>query len=138
MRRNGHHVNKPGAQSFDGPHRCEIVRVTRNRNHLVNRADEWGDGATCLQRVAAASIGLSNLEPDVSGAKSNMLGITDTKIEVADFRAIGSQDAKMVVRNEPARRLTWHNSDETQRDVARRQTLGRDWKLLLGERCGHG
>jgi hypothetical protein len=114
MRRNGNLVNEARTQSFNGSYRSEIVRVARDRNNSGNRADKRGDGATCRKRVAVTSKRLDDLESDVAGAYSDMLGISDTKIDVADVYAVGNEVAKMVIWDETAGRLTRYNPDESQ------------------------
>jgi hypothetical protein len=113
VRWNGNLVNEARAQSLNGSYRSEIVGVAGKSNHSRNRADKRGDGATCLKRVATASGRLQNLESDVTCANSDMFGVSDTKIDVTDIRAVGSQDTKMVIRDEATRRLTRHNPDES-------------------------
>jgi hypothetical protein len=114
MRRNGNLIDEARTQSLDGSYRCKIVGVAGNRNSSRNQADKRGDGATRLKRVAATSERLQNLESDVPCANSDMFGVSDTKIDVTNVRAVDSQDTKMVIWDEAARRLTRHNSNESQ------------------------
>jgi hypothetical protein len=91
-----------------------VVWVTRNGDSSIDRTDERGDGATGLKCVTMTSKGLQNLKSDMSGSSSNALCIADTEIDVADIQAVGSQNAEMVERDEAARGLAGHNSDELQ------------------------
>ena len=138
MRGNGNFINEARAQTLDGPPRRMVVRVTGNSDRAADRADERGKRLTGLKRIMAAAERLQNLEADVSGGNSNMLRIADAEVDVADLRAAGSQDAKVVIRNKAARRLAGHHTDEPKRYVARRENPGWNWKRPVGEWRGHG
>ena len=133
VRRHGNLVNKLGAQPLNGSSGGEIVRVAGNRDAPINRADERGDGVTRLQCVAATPECLRYLESDVTGANTNVLSVSYTKIDVPGIRTIRSQNAKMEIWNKSARWLPWHNLGEPQRNLARRQGLRRNWKHIF---CG--
>ena len=135
---NDNFFNKARAQALDGPPRRMVVRVTGNSNRAADRADEWGKGLAGMKRIMAAAERLQNLEADVSGGNSNMLRIADAEVDVADLRAAGSQDAKVVIRNKTARCLAGHDTDELKRYVARRENPGWNWKRPVGEWRGHG
>jgi len=57
---------------------------------------------------------VANLETDVSCTNSDMLGITDPKIDVADIQIISNQNAKVVRWNKIAGWLAGNNSNEMQ------------------------
>jgi len=66
---------------------------------------------------------LENLETDVPCTNSNMLGITDTKIDVADIRTIRNQNAKMIGWNKIACWVTRYNSNKMQSYMTRSESL---------------
>jgi len=133
VRRHGDLVNKLRAQPLNGSSGGEIVRVASNRDAPINRADERGDGVTGLQCVAATPECLRYLESDVTGANTNVLSVSYTKIDVPGIRTIRSQNAKMEIWNKSARWLPWRNFGEPQRNLAIRQGFRRNWKHIY---CG--
>jgi hypothetical protein len=133
VRRHGDLVNKLRAQPLNGSSGGEIVRVAGNRDAPINRADERGDGVTGLQCVAATPECLRYLESDVTGANTNVLSVSYTKIDVPGIRTIRSQNAKMEIWNKSARWLPWRNFGEPQRNLAIRQGFRRNWKHIF---CG--
>ena len=137
MRWNGDFVNELSAQALDGSHRSQIVGITRYGDSRGNQADERSHGAARLQRVAATSKWLKNLEAYVACKNSDVFGIADSKIDVSDVCVVRSHDPKMVIRNEAARRFAGHNFDASQRDLAGIQRRRRDGKQLFFERRGH-
>ena len=70
---------------------------------------------------------LSHLETDVPDTNSNVLGIADSEIDVADIRTIRNPDAKMISRNKIARWITGDNLDKMQSYLTERQAIG--WRV---------
>lgn len=66
---------------------------------------------------------LVNLETDVACTNSNMLGITDTEIYVANIRTICNQNAEVIGWNEIACRITSNNSNKVQSHMTERESL---------------
>jgi hypothetical protein len=66
---------------------------------------------------------LANLETDVPCTNSNVLGITDTKIDVADIRIARNQNAKMIGWNKIACWVPWNNSKKMQSHMTERESL---------------
>jgi len=102
MRWNWNLIGEARAKPLNNADRCTIVRVTSNRDRLINRADKWRNGATSLKRIAMTAKWLKNLKSDVPRTNSNMLCIADAKIDVTDIRTIRSQNAKVISRDKVA------------------------------------
>jgi len=126
----GHFVDELGAQSLDRAPGREILRIAGERDRRADGADERCDGSTRLQRVAVTAKALGDLEPDVTGAHSNVLRISNSKIDEPDISRT-CDDAKVVVRNESTRRIAGHHSGELHHDFTERQRRWRGWKQLV-------
>ena len=66
---------------------------------------------------------LVNLETDMPCTNSNMLGITDTNIYVANIRTIRNQNAEVIGWNKIARWITRNNSSKVQSHMTERESL---------------
>ncbi len=133
-----HFIKKLGTQTLNSAPGRQIVRVAGYRDGIVNRADERGDRSTRLKRKSAPTERLRYLKSYVTSTDPNMLSISNPKIDVTDIRTIGSNDAELKKRDESARWLTGHDTDETQCNLASSQKSGRSWKHLFCGWCGHG
>jgi len=137
LQRNGDLVNKGGAQEFYGSDRRPVIRVARDRHGIVNRTDEGSDRVARRKRIMIAPERLQYLEPNVPGAKPDVLRIPNAKVDVTDIQATVIQDAKMIIWHETPRWLSRHNPDESEPDTAECQSLRRNGKRLLCGGC-HG
>ena len=125
MLRHRNLIGKTGAKPFNRPSRGLIVRVARNRHGVINGPNEWRNSTTSLKRVTVTSKLLPNLETDVPRANLNMLGVADSKIDVADIQTIDGGNAKVIRRNKIACRVAWDDSNKMQSYLTERQVLGR-------------
>ena len=66
---------------------------------------------------------LADLETDVPRTSSSMLGITDTKIDVADIGIVRNQNAKVIGWNKVACWVTRNNSDKIQSHITEEESL---------------
>lgn len=62
--------------------------------------------------------GFRNLESDVTGTNTDVLSVSNAKVDVSHIRTIASQDTEMEIRNESSRGDPRNNSGEPQYDVA--------------------
>lgn len=74
-----------------------------------------------------------NLKANVPGTNSNMVGVSNSEINMSDIRAIRSENAEVIHRNKIACRVTGNDSDKTQMHLSERQSLWRpmnqlDWR----------
>jgi hypothetical protein len=106
MFRHCNFVDEPGAQSLNCPPRGQIIGITSNSDRLVNGTHEGRNGATRLERIAMPAMLPANFETNVSGGDSNVFSIANAKIDVANITIAREQYAKMICRNEIARRVT--------------------------------
>jgi len=134
---NGNLVNEVRPQPLDGPERNPVVRVARNRNAFVNRTDERSNGATSLKRESVAAKRLRDFKSDVPRAQSNMLGIADAEVDVANIHIAGSNDAEMILGNQTLRLVAGNNSNEAQPHLAERQILRWLWERRGCRKRGH-
>jgi hypothetical protein len=88
MRWNWDLIHETRTEALNGADGCPIVRVTGNRDGLINGTDEGRNGPTSLKGIAVTARRLANLVSDVPGSNSNMRGIADAEIDVPDIRAI--------------------------------------------------
>ena len=79
-----------------------IVRVARKGDCVIHARNERCDGSTSLKRVAVAAKRFQNLESNVPRTDTNMVRVTNAKVDVPHIRAISSQDAEMVIGHESA------------------------------------
>jgi hypothetical protein len=63
------------------------------------------------------ALGFDNLEANVPSARSNMVGLTNAKIDVSNVTLVGRYDAKMVEWNETSREIGRLHLNETQSDL---------------------
>ena len=78
-------IHKIRAQSLDYAPGCEIIRVTRDSDRVINRLYERRDCETCLQGITAPPKGLGDLKADVTSTNTDMFSISDAKIDVTDI-----------------------------------------------------
>jgi hypothetical protein len=118
IRRNRDLVHKRRAQPFDGADRRAVIRVARDRHHLVNRADEGSDRPASLKRITISPEGLCDSKSDVPGAKPHVLRIPHAKVDVAHIRTAFSQNAKMVIGHQASRWLARHKPNKSEPHTA--------------------
>ena len=66
---------------------------------------------------------LANFETDVPCTNSNMFGVTDPKIDVADIRTVRNQNAKLIGWDKIACWVTGNNSNKMQSHMTERESL---------------
>ena len=87
--RDVHFVDELGAETFDGAAGGVIVRVARDKDIIVDRADEARDGLTREPGVAVAAMRFMDREADVTGAIADVARVTDKEIDMTHIRAVG-------------------------------------------------
>jgi hypothetical protein len=112
FRRNSNLFNETGTESLDRPSGRLIIRVAGNDYFLVKRADKGRKRATSLKRIAVPSKFLFDLKPNVSSEQQDVLGMTDSQVDVPNLRAVESHDPEMIGRRETASNVTRQNPYE--------------------------
>ena len=139
MRHNHGLVDKLRSQPFDGPTRGPIVGVACHDDRFVKLSHQGSNGEACLAGVAATAKLSVNSEADVPGEVANMFGVAKAKIQMADVRTVGQEDAKMIEGDEAALRLRAHNFCAPQGNLAERKFRGGRRQRFRRERhFGHG
>src|SRR5947207_494104 len=67
---------------------------------------------------------LKNLEADVSGAHTHMVGVAHAKIDVSNVGAVLAQNAEVISRDQTALRVARNNLDEPQSHLSEGQCFG--------------
>ena len=96
MRRHLNFVNKVSPKFFNGPDGGEVVRIGRDDDRLINRANERRDGPTCLTGKSPSPKWARDLVTDMSRAQYNVICVADSKIDMADRQAFWIQNMKMI------------------------------------------
>lgn len=80
---------------------------------------------------------LKNFISDMSRTNTNMLGVADTEIDVANIQTIRSKNAEVVSGNKITRRgVSGDYPNKTQSDLTEKQIVRWRWKLFSN--CGYG
>jgi len=126
VRRNGNLIHKPGAKSLNGANGRYIVRVASDDNSSGDGANKRTKSAARVQGVTVPAKWLKNLEADVPGTDTNMVGVAHAKTDVSNVGAVLAHNAEVISRDETALWIAGNNLDEPQSHLAKGQGLGRN------------
>lgn len=126
--RDVHFVDELSAETFDGAAGGVVVRVARDEDIIIDRADEARDGLTGEPGVAVAAMRFMDREADVTGAIADVPGVTEAEIDMPHIRAVGEQDAKMIGGDQVFLSIARHDLDKSQSYRAANQSGGCWWQ----------
>jgi hypothetical protein len=80
---------------------------------------------------------LGDFVSNMTGAQSDMVGVADAEIDVADIQIPRDQDAKMVILHVTTRRIAGVNLDEAQTHLTGSEIIRRRRKVFIHTGSSH-